>query len=115
MTLETSPMTALRATKGLSLLSPQNLLEHARTHDSPPPDLPPAIEAIWWDEHGKPERALQVVQDEAGLNAVWVRAYLRRKRGDETTAAYLYAKAIRPKATGCHQVERDRILEVLSG
>ena len=52
-----------------------------------------------------------------GLQALQhlVATAFRRKLGDESIAAYWYAKAIRPVATGSHVAERDLILRVLLG
>jgi hypothetical protein len=91
----------------------QKLIESAQSADQPPKGLTAAIEALWWDVHDDPAKALEVAEPDSGLNAIWVRAYLRRKRGDDSIAAYLYAKAIRPLATGSHVAERDTILKVL--
>lgn len=96
-------------------LSRSGLVEHAQTSATPPEGLPAALLALWWDAHGDPVKALEIAEIDAGLNAVWVRAYLRRKLGDESIAAYWYAKAIRPVATGSHVAERDLILKVLLG
>lgn len=109
-----TPPTSAKSKKQLSL-TPKGLIDHAQSADTPPEGLAPSIESIWWDAHGDSARALQIVENESGLNSVWVRAYLRRKMGDEAIAAYWYAKAIRPKASGSHVVERDLILKVLLG
>lgn len=99
----------------LSPLTSQRLLEHAQSAEKPPAGLPAALEALWWDAHGDPAKALQIAEEDHGLNAVWVRAYLRRKMGDESIAGYWYAKAIRPVATGSNIAERELILKVLIG
>jgi len=96
-------------------MTSKRLIENAQTAKAPPKGLPAAIEALWWDIHGDAAKALGLVENEPGLNSVWVRAYLRRKKGDESIAAYWYAKAIRPTATGSHIAERDLILRVLLG
>lgn len=98
-----------------AVLSRVGLIEHAQESRTPPEGIPAAILALWWDAHGDPVKALEIAEIDAGLNAVWVRAYLRRKLGDESIAAYWYAKAIRPVATGSHVAERDLILNVLLG
>jgi hypothetical protein len=96
-------------------MTSKRLLEHARKAKVPPKGIPVAIEALWWDVHGDSAKAFELVENEPGLNSVWVRAYLRRKKGDESIAAYWYARAIRPTATGSHAAERDLILKVLLG
>jgi len=102
-----------RKAGGLSQLTPEALVEHAGSNDSPPGCLSPEIEALWWDAHGDTEHALQLVEEERSLDAVWVRAYLRRKLGDEAIAAYWYAKAIRARAKGSSVSEREAILKIL--
>ncbi|HEY5550404.1 MAG TPA: hypothetical protein VIK52_00845 [Opitutaceae bacterium] len=104
-----------RKSKKLSPLTAQRLLEHAQSAAAPPGGLPAALEALWWDAHGDPAKAMLIAEADPGLNAVWVRAYLRRKMGDESIASYLYAKAIRPVATGSQVSERELILKVLLG
>jgi hypothetical protein len=96
-------------------LTAEALIGHAQTAEAPPEGLPAAQLALWWDAHGNPDKALEIAEIESGLNAVWVRAYLRRKLGDDSIAAYWYSKAIRPVATGSHAAERDLILKVLLG
>ena len=102
-----------REKEGRELLSPSALLEHAASHDSPPSGLATEIEALWWDAHGDTKHALELVEEEPGLNAVWIRAYLRRKLGDQAIASFWYAKAIRPVAKGSSVSERNLILKVL--
>jgi len=64
---------------------------------------------------GNPVKALEIAEIDTDLNAVWVRAYLRWKVGDDSIAVRWYAKVIRPVATGSHVDERDLILKVPSG
>lgn len=104
-----------RKTAKPAAMTSKRLIEHAQKARVPPRGLPTAIEALWWDIRGDATKALELVENEPRLNAVWVRAYLRRKKGDESIAAYWYAKAIRPTATGSHLAERDLILKVLLG
>jgi hypothetical protein len=96
-------------------MTSERLLDQAQKAKVPPKGLSTAVQALWWDIRGDAAKALELVENEAGLNSVWVRAYLRRKNGDESIAAYWYAKAIRPAATGSHLAERDLILKVLLG
>jgi hypothetical protein len=96
-------------------MTPSELLRSAAHDPAPPAGLPPALVALWWDARGETARALESIENEENLNAVWVRAYLRRRLGDEEIAAYWYAKAARPMARGSFQVERDAMLAVLLG
>ena len=60
----------------------------------PPPHLSLALQALWWDAKGDWERAHECVQvNEAELTSAWVHAYLHRKEGDRSNAAYWYRRA----------------------
>ena len=64
-----------------------------------PPELGPALQALWWDAQGDWDRAHACAQvDEADPSAAWVHAYLHRKEGDLANAAYWYRRAGRPMA-----------------
>ena len=64
-----------------------------------PPELGPALQALWWDAQGDWDRAHACAQvDEADPSAAWVQAYLHRKEGDLANAAYWYRRAGRPMA-----------------
>ena len=112
---EISNFPDVRETEDRERLSPSVFLEHAASHDSPPSDLAVEIEALWWDAHGDTERALELLEEEPGLNAVWIRAYVRRKLGDQAIASFWYAKAGRPVARGSSGTERNLILKVVLG
>jgi hypothetical protein len=64
-----------------------------------PPELGPALQALWWDAQGDWDRAHACAQvDEADPSAAWVHAYLHRQEGDLANAAYWYRRAGRPMA-----------------
>jgi hypothetical protein len=64
-----------------------------------PPELGPALQALWRDAQGDWDRAHACAQvDEADQSAAWVHAYLHRKEGDLANAAYWYRRAGRPMA-----------------
>ena len=66
----------------------------ATLSESAPPDgLPPLLAALWWDAMGDWERAHQIAQDVDSKDAAWVHAYLHRKQGDASNAAYWYGQA----------------------
>ena len=79
----------------------------------PPTGLSITLQALWWDAKGDWDRAHTLSQDDSSPNASWVHAYLHRKEGDETNAAYWYAKAVKPRASGPLQAERDKIVSLL--
>ena len=63
-------------------------------------DLDGALLALWWDGRGDWDRAHEVAQDVPGRDGAWVHAYLHRKEGDLGNAAYWYARAGQPVASG---------------
>ncbi len=76
---ESSPMTLEEFRASLS----------ART----PPAVAPALVALWHDAKGDWDAAhetAQAIEDETGA---WVHAYLHRKEGDASNAAYWYRRA----------------------
>jgi hypothetical protein len=79
----------------------------------PPRGLAVALQALWWEAKGDWHKAHLLVQNDSSGNCAWVHAFLHRKEGDETNAAYWYAKAKRPLAHGSFAAERDRIAAVL--
>ena len=82
--------------------------------DAVPPDgLGLAVQSLWWDAKGDWEKAHRLAQEDPNPNATWVHAYLHRREGDETNAAYWYAKAVKPMATGPFSTERDHIVATL--
>lgn len=80
---------------------------------TPPPGCPPALAALWHDAHGDWDRAHHIVQDEGDEAAAWVHAFLHRKEGDESNAAYWYTRAKQPVATGPLQAEWAQIAQSL--
>lgn len=79
----------------------------------PPAGMAPALQALWWEAKGDWQKAHKVAQDDSSPNASWVHAYLHRKEGDDTNAAYWYAKAVKPMGTGPFAPERERIVSAL--
>ena len=76
---------------------------------TPPPVSPPLV-ALWHDGKGDWNRAHEVAQDVDDETGAWVHAYLHRKEGDESNAAYWYrraAQARRARLSRC-RVETDR-------
>jgi hypothetical protein len=61
-----------------------------------PPALSPALRALWLDARGNWDGAHEAAQaDESGAGD-WVHAYLHRKEGDASNAAYWYRRARKP-------------------
>src|SRR5271154_4413553 len=71
------------------------------------------LAALWWAAKGDWTRAHEIVQDEAGVDAAWVHAYLHRVEGDFGNAGYWYRRAGRSVASGPIEAEWERIVFVL--
>jgi hypothetical protein len=62
---------------------------------SPPQNISTLSEALWHDGKGDWETAHSLAQDVKSHEGSWVHAYLHRKEGDESNAAYWYRLANR--------------------
>ena len=69
---------------------------HSLTATDPPAGLPPALAGLWWDAKGDWTRAHESAQENEGRDGAWVHAYLHRKEGDHSNAAYWYQRAGKP-------------------
>jgi hypothetical protein len=76
---------------------------------APPPDVSPPLAALWWAAKGDWTKAHEIVQDDEGVDAAWVHAYLHRVEGDLGNAGYWYRRASKPVATGTVEAEWKRI------
>ena len=61
--------------------------------DQPPKNLSFALSGLWWDAKGDWTRAHESAQQDEGPAGAWVHAYLHRKEGDSSNAAYWYQRA----------------------
>ena len=66
------------------------------TATEPPAELTPALAGLWWDAKGDWTRAHESAQQDEGPEGSWVHAYLHRKEGDQSNAAYWYGRAGKP-------------------
>lgn len=82
---------------------------------TPPADLPPLLEALWYDARGDWEQAHNIAQEIHSEDGSWIHAYLHRKEGDLGNAAYWYRRAGRPVAKGSLQDEWRQIAGALLG
>jgi hypothetical protein len=80
---------------------------------SAPPAVTPALVALWHDGRGDWEAAHAAAQDIEDAGGSWVHAYLHRKEGDESNAAYWYRRAGQPIAKDALDVEWERIVTTL--
>ena len=75
-------------------------LQKSLRHDDPPVGLDFALTALWWDAKGDWSKAHESAQQDEGPRGAWVHAYLHRKEGDASNAAYWYRRAGRTAAEG---------------
>ena len=62
---------------------------------SPPDELAPTVQALWWAAKGDWEKAHALIQAIDDKTAAHIHAYLHRKEGDQWNANYWYSKASR--------------------
>ncbi len=74
----------------------------------PPGGIAPALGALWADGRGDWDGAHALAQGAGGADGAWVHAYLHRKEGDASNAAYWYRRAGQPVCdTSLEQEWRD--------
>jgi hypothetical protein len=76
----------------------------------PPKTIRPPLLALWHDAHGDWNRAHEVAQDIPDPDGAWVHAYLHRKEGDASNAAYWYRRAGKPVAMSSLEEEWRQIV-----
>jgi len=81
--------------------------------DGPPADLGPALSGLWWDAKGDWAKAHEWAQKDEGPRGAWVHAYLHRKEGDSSNAAYWYRQAGKPPESGSLEEEWNEITAAL--
>ncbi|MDZ7604503.1 MAG: hypothetical protein U5K79_02720 [Cyclobacteriaceae bacterium] len=59
---------------------------------TPPSDISDELLALWYDARGNWNRAHELVQETGGFTGDWIHAYLHRKEGDDSNAAYWYRR-----------------------
>ena len=80
---------------------------------TPPEGAPPLLEALWHERRGNWDRAHEIAQDIAGSDGSWVHAYLHRREGDQSNAAYWYRRAGKPVARGDLDEEWRAVVDTL--
>jgi hypothetical protein len=81
----------------------------ATLSNAAPPDVSPALVALWHDARGDWVEAHDVAQDIEDACGSLVHAYLHRKEGDVANASYWYRRAHRRLATDSLKDEWTRI------
>ena len=87
--------------------------ERSLTHSTPPHALSRALQALWHERRGDWDTAHDIAQDDDGAAAAWVHAYLHRREGDLSNAAYWYRMASKPAATNALDEEWRAIVSAL--
>lgn len=59
----------------------------------PPAELSRTLQALWQDAKGDWDAAHKLAQSVESADGAWVHAYLHRKEGDLSNAAYWYSRA----------------------
>ena len=79
--------------------------------ETPPDELPLALQALWHDANGDWEAAHDLAQAQNDETGAWIHAYLHRKEGDTSNAAYWYRRAGKPEADGPLDQEWEAIVQ----
>jgi hypothetical protein len=80
---------------------------------APPAGVDGPLAALWHERRGDWDRAHEIAQDIAGSSGSWVHAYLHRREGDQSNAAYWYRQAGKPVARGSLDDEWRAIVHTL--
>ena len=78
-----------------------------------PAGLSLALAGLWWDAKGDWHRAHESAQQDEGMEGSWVHAYLHRKEGDQSNAAYWYRRAGKPVCQESLEKEWESIVRAL--
>ena len=79
----------------------------------PPVGLTNALAGLWWGAKGDWTRAHESAQQSEGIEGSWVHAYLHRKEGDQSNAAYSYRRPGKPVCRESLDAEWISIVEDL--
>jgi len=92
-----------------------NLTEFRRSLslDAPPDGLTLALGGLWWDAKDDWTKAHESAQQDEGFAGSWVHAYLHRKEGDASNAAYWYGRAKVPPSRSSFEEEWEEIASSL--
>jgi hypothetical protein len=83
--------------------------------EGPPQGLSVALDGLWWDAKGDWTKAHESAQQDEGPSGAWVHAYLHRKEGASSNAAYWYQRAGKSLATNSLEDEWLEIARSLLG
>jgi hypothetical protein len=80
---------------------------------SPPATLSDPLRALWHDAKGDWNAAHETTQNIDDATGAWIHAYLHRKEGDLSNAAYWYRRAGRPESRRALEAEWEEIATAL--
>jgi len=83
--------------------------------NEPPAGLSDALAGLWWDAKGNWTRAHESARQDENQPGAWVHAYLHRKEGDSSNAAYWYRRAGKSPARNSLQEEWLEVAQALLG
>ena len=83
------------------------------SQETPPEELSPAVQALWWQKNGNWAEAHRCAQRQGDQNGAWAHAYLHRVEGDLRNAGGWYGRAGRPVATAPLDEEWETIARTL--
>jgi len=89
--------------------------ERSLTRATPPTGVSAVLQALWHERRGDWTRAHEIAQDLDTVDAAWVHAYLHRREGDQSNAAYWYRQARKTVARGSLDAEWRAIVTTLLG
>jgi hypothetical protein len=74
-----------------------------------------ALAGLWWDAKGDWGKAHESAQEDESAAGAWVHAYLHRKEGDLSNAAYWHRRADKPVSKRSPEDEWNEIAAELLG
>jgi hypothetical protein len=89
--------------------------KRSTTQLDPPAGLSILLHALWHDAKGNWDAAHTLAQDVDSKDGAWIHAYLHRKEGDLSNAAYWYRRAGRPVSARSLADEWEEIALALLG
>ena len=85
----------------------ENLARSVENDDSPSPDLPVELRALWLARKGRWHEAHDLCQVMAGPAGAWIHAWLHRQEGDIGNARYWYGRADKPAPDAHHSLDEE--------
>ena len=90
-----------------------NAFNTSLSHEAPPGDAGPALQAMWHAANDDWQKAHRLAQDQRDAAGAWVHAYLHRVEGDARNAGHWYRRAGKPHSTAPLDQEWREIVAAL--